>query len=440
MLKVAIIGRPNVGKSTLFNRLCGKKLAIIHDSPGVTRDRKYGKASIGPMDFFLTDTAGLENAKDGSIQAKMLEQTEFAAREADVILFVIDGRVGVTPNDRFFAKWLHKSGFKTILVVNKCEGSHASSGITEAHSLGFGEAVCVSAEHGEGMVDLFDVLLPYEQEDEDTEDDKCVSIAIVGRPNAGKSTLINALVGQNRVITGPEAGITRDSIAIDWEFRGHKIKIIDTAGIRKKKNIDSDLEQLSYRDAKHAIDFANIVVLVIDAMSPLEKQDLAIANMAIDEGRAIIIATNKSDQMKSGKNPKNEIELLIEESLPNIRGIKNIFISALKKQNLNALIDETLQVYKKWNYRISTAKLNKWLIDATAFHPIPLGSNHRPIRIKYVTQAKTRPPTFIMFANHPTEIEESYWRYLTNSLRANFGFEGVPIRILKRKADNPYHN
>jgi GTP-binding protein len=445
---VSIIGRPNVGKSTLFNRLTGRKHAIVDDMPGVTRDRREGQGNIGPLEFLVIDTAGLEQADEDALETRMMRQTEQAVAQSDLVLMVIDGRVGVTKEDLFFASWIRKKNKDIVLVVNKCEGRGASFGIQESYKLGFGEPVAISAEHGEGLVDLYEAVAPHYERYEhgvgkidisdDAIRDKHIQIAIVGRPNAGKSTLLNTLLQTERVLTGPEAGITRDAIAIDWHYKDNNIRLIDTAGIRRKSNIDNKLEKLSLEDALRAVRYAHVVILLIDANCPLEKQDLAIADIIIKEGRGIVLAINKWDSIEDKNAAFNEIKHQIDRLLPQIRNVPTIYLSALHGNNVEKAIDAALDVYKTWNKHISTAKLNTWLNQALERHPLPLGPHGKRLRIKYITQTKSRPPTFQLFASIPKEIPESYIRYLTNSIREEFEIPGVPIRMVLRKSDNPY--
>jgi len=444
---VAIIGRPNVGKSTLFNRLTGTRHAIVDDRPGVTRDRREGKGRIGPLHFDIIDTAGMEKASSETMEARMLQQTEMAVMQADVALMVIDGRVGILPDDIYFANYLRKKDKPVILAVNKCEGRQGSDTTNEAYKLGFKNQVSISAEHGEGMVDLYDVLAPfyeaYMHENEHLEieeggKDKHIQIAIVGRPNAGKSTLLNRLLQQERVLTGPEAGLTRDSIAIDWEYQGQQIRLIDTAGMRKKSNVSNKLEKLAVEDATRAIRYAHVVILMIDATIPLESQDITIAGMVIHEGRALVIALNKWDLVEDKQATSMSIREGIEHEYPQLKGMKIVNLSALHGNNLDKVMDAALASYHLWCSYISTSKLNEWLALATEQHPLPLSKSGKRVRIKYVTQHKRRPPTFLLFTTRPDEIQDSYMRYLMNHLRDYFELPGVPVRLILRKTENPY--
>ncbi len=452
MFKVAIIGRPNVGKSTLFNRLLGKKHAIVDDIPGVTRDRREAVIKIYDFSFKLSDTAGLEDAKKESLEYRMMEQTTIAVDESDLCLFMIDGRAGLTSTDRFFATWLRKKGKKIAMLINKCEGDKGDSGYYESLSLGFSPIIMISAEHNLGLEDLYLFLQKevaeynksannnneLEVDKQKTDEEISLQFAILGRPNTGKSTFINALLGENRVLVGPEAGITRDSIAIDFEYKGSKIKLIDTAGIRRKTNVIEKLEKLSVTDSLRALTFTHVAVLMIDATMPFEKQDLTIAELIINEGRAVVIVLNKWDQIKDKKSTLEEIDYQIDKVLPNIKGVPVVPISALKNKNIMAVLDAAQLAYKNWNKRFTTAKLNAWLRDAEQKHLPPLSSQKRRIRLKYITQGNIRPPTFTLFVNYPDELPDSYKRYLINDLRDVFDLQGVPVRMMLRKSDNPY--
>ncbi|HVJ43516.1 MAG TPA: ribosome biogenesis GTPase Der [Dongiaceae bacterium] len=454
---VAIVGRPNVGKSTLFNRLIGKRLAIVDDRPGVTRDRRYGSGRLGDLEFTAIDTAGLEDVRDDSLEARMREQTEQAIASADVALLVIDARAGLTALDEYFARQLRKSTTPIILVANKSEGHAGQAGALEAFSLGLGAPIPISAEHGEGLGDLYDALEPYakrdaaEQDaaiaaldaelellpDDDVEVPTHLQLAIVGRPNVGKSTLVNRLIGEDRLLTGPEAGITRDAIAIDWQWRDQPIRLIDTAGLRRRSKVVEKLERLSGADTDRAIRFAHVVVLVLDSADMLEKQDLTIARSVIDEGRALIIAANKWDAVEDKNSALKKLRDRLDLSLPQVRGIPVVTISGMTGRNLDRLMDAVLDVYQRWNKRVPTAQLNRWLGEVQQMHPAPLVGGRR-VKIRYMTQIKTRPPTFALFAQMADELPDSYHRYLLNGIRDTFGIDGVPLRLYTRRGKNPF--
>ncbi len=471
MLKVAIIGRPNVGKSTLFNKLAGKRLAIVDDTPGVTRDWREAEGDLFGQALTIIDTAGLEEAFDESIQGRMRQQTEFALERANAIIFVIDGREGVTPADEHFAAFLRKQKKPIILVVNKCENQkNTQSGIGESYGLGFGDPVVMSAEHAVGFDDLFDTLRPYfpeeeteddthsdgveqfpdlddiegledfvfEQEDDDPE--KPIKIAIVGRPNVGKSTLLNAIVEEQRVMTGPEAGITRDAIAVDWSYEGRKFTLVDTAGLRRKSKVVNQIERMSTEDSFRAIRLAQIVILVMDGNMILEKQDIQIAQHVIDEGRALVIAVNKWDAIKKDRSELLEdIKHKLSHSLAQVKGVQFATISAKNGKNIDKLFYKALQTYETWNKRVSTGALNRWLDRMESQNPAPLVQG-RHNRLKYMTQIKTRPPTFALWVSRPKELPDSYKRYITNGLRRDFDIQGTPIRLMIRASKNPYVN
>ena len=452
---VAIVGRPNVGKSTLYNRLVGRRVALVHDEPGVTRDRREGDASLLGLPFRVIDTAGFEEASDDSIEARMRQQTDLALAQADVVLMLMDARAGVTPLDRAFAAILRKLPVPVVLVANKCEGKAGENGLYECYGLGLGEPVPLSAEHNEGMGDLFEALRPYieptaddlaaEEHDEaaegeeDERPDRPLQLVIAGRPNVGKSTLINALLGEDRLLTGPEAGLTRDSITIDgFSHKGRALRLVDTAGIRRRANIDAPLEKLSVSNSLESIRMAEVVVLVMDPEQLMDKQDLTIARMVESEGRAMVIAINKWDTVANPEPVLKRLRDRLDTSLAQMRGIPCVCISALDRQGLDKLLDAVLSIHKLWNYRISTAKLNRWLEEILSHHPPPALAGGRRLKIRYMTEVKARPPTFVLFASKPEALPESYNRYLINGLRDAFGLDGIPIRLHVRGGKNPY--
>ncbi len=445
---VAIIGRPNVGKSTLFNRLVGRKLALVDDQPGVTRDRREGDATLGHLAFRVFDTAGLEEAADGSLTGRMRQQTETAIADSDIILFVIDARAGITPSDRQFAELARRSGKPVILIANKAEGKVGLDGAYEAFSLGLGDPVAISAEHGEGTSDLFEALAPFFPDADDEEEEEAaldeqgniqrpLRIAICGRPNAGKSTLINQMIGEERLLTGPEAGITRDSISLDWEWRGHAVKLYDTAGMRKRARIDDKLEKLSVADGLRAIRFAEVVIVLLDATIPFEKQDLTIVDLIEKEGRAVVIGLNKWDLVSDQHGLLKELREDATRLLSQVKGVSVIPVSGLTGRGIDPLMETVLDAYRIWNERISTSRLNRWLSDMLDGHPPPAVSGRR-IKIRYVTQVKSRPPHFALFGNQLSDLPRSYTRYLVNGLRETFDLKGTPIRLSLRSGDNPY--
>ncbi|MCK5295275.1 MAG: ribosome biogenesis GTPase Der [Alphaproteobacteria bacterium] len=440
---VSIIGRPNVGKSTLFNRLTGKKQAIVHEMPGVTRDRREGDASLLGIDFKVIDTAGMEEGDEGSLEHGMFKQTERALEESDVALFLFDIRAGVTPLDAHFADIIRKSKTPVILVANKCEGSIVKNNVYEGYSLGLGDPVVISAEHAEGMMGLFEALEPFirtkSDEIEDAEEEESpLQLAIVGRPNVGKSTLVNSLLRDERLLTGPEAGVTRDSIAVDWEWKGRKIRLVDTAGLRRRAKITCSVEKMSASNAIKVIDMAQVVILMLEPDGVLDKQDLVIAKHVLDEGRALIIAINKWDTATNKNAVLQKLKGKLMTSLNQVQGIHTITLSALKGQGNGKLMQAVFDVYELWNKRIPTAQLNRWLDGMTERHAPPLGSRGRHIRMRYITQAKARPPTFAIFTNNPENLPKSYTRYLIKGLRESFGLKGVPLRINLKKGKNPY--
>ncbi|MEX2200003.1 MAG: ribosome biogenesis GTPase Der [Dongiaceae bacterium] len=450
---VAIVGRPNVGKSTLFNRLVGKRIAIVDDLPGVTRDRREGRGRLGDLEFTLIDTAGLEEAASESLSARMQAQTRRAIAEADLVLFVIDARSGLIPDDRHFADLLRRSGKPTLLLANKSESRASEAGRYDAFALGFGEPLAISAEHGDGMSLLLEAMQQRLAPDAPASDeivagvadddmappapDAPIAITFVGRPNVGKSTLVNRLLGEERVITGPEAGITRDAITIDWEYGGRKMRLVDTAGLRRRARISERLEQLSGAETARALKYAQVVVLVLDATESFEKQDLTIAREVLEEGRALVIAANKWDAVAEPDAALKSLKDRIERSLPQARGIPLVTISAEEGEGIARLMRRVFEIYEKWNHRISTGDLNRWLGGITERHPPPMASG-KSVKLRYATQIKTRPPTFAIFVNRPTELPDSYLRYLVNGLRDTFGLDGVPLRITLRKGNNPY--
>ncbi|HOV03884.1 MAG TPA: ribosome biogenesis GTPase Der [Kaistiaceae bacterium] len=442
---VAIVGRPNVGKSTLFNRLVGKRLALVDDTPGVTRDRREGEARLGPLTFRIIDTAGLEEAEAESLTGRMRAQTEAAIADADLTLFLIDARAGVTPVDAHFADLIRRSDKRVLLVANKAEGRPGEAGYYDAFSLGFGEPIPISAEHGEGLADLAiaieqDMLeagIADDDEDEAEDRDRPVSIAIVGRPNAGKSTLVNRLIGEERLLTGPEAGITRDSITIEWEWRGRRVRLVDTAGMRKKARVQEKLEKLSVADALRAIRFAEVVVLTLDASIPFEKQDLQIADLVEKEGRAIVVALDKWDVIEDRGETLKTLREEAERLLPQLRGLTIVPVSGLTGEGLDKLMAAIFSTHDVWNRRIPTAKLNRWLEGVIEHHPPPAVSGRR-LKIRYMTQAKSRPPTFVVFCSRPDALPDAYRRYLVNGLRDTFKLPGVPLRLMLRGGENPY--
>ena len=439
-LKLAIVGRPNVGKSTLFNRLAGKKLAIVDDRPGVTRDRRFATGRIGDLDLMLIDTAGFEDITDESLESRMRAQTELAVVEADVVLFVMDAREGVTPADRIFGEQLRKSGKTVIVAANKAEGRAGNDGSLDAYSLGFGEPIEISGEHGEGMAELYEALAPYEVafEGDDEEDrSKPVMIAIVGRPNAGKSTLVNRLIGEDRLLTGPEAGITRDAIPVDWDWGGRAIRLVDTAGLRRKARINEKLEKLSTSDTIRAITFAEVVILVMDATHAFETQDLQIADLVEREGRGLVFVLAKWDLVEDPGAKLKEFIEIAERMLPQVKGTPTIALSAETGRGVERLMPAVLKVHRDWSTKIKTRDLNDWLQLAMQRHPPPAVSGRR-VKPKYMAQTKAKPPTFVLFSSRADQMPEHYRRYLVNSLRESFDLPGVPLRITIKSGANPY--
>jgi GTP-binding protein len=450
---VAIVGRPNVGKSTLYNRLVGKREALVDNAPGLTRDRREGAANLGGLLFTAIDTAGLEEAGADTLEAKMLAQSERAVADADLVIFLIDARAGVTPLDRHFAALLRRSGKPLALIANKCESRGGEAGLLEAYDLGLGEPIPISAQHGDGLSDLYDAIAAHAPPEEETaaaavalgddEPDRPLRLAIVGRPNVGKSTLVNRLVGEERVLTGPEPGVTRDAISIDWSYQGRPIALFDTAGLRRRARIDDRMEKLSASDAIRAVRFAHCVILMIDAteIEPntggLHKQDLTIASTAIEEGRALVVAANKWDAVDDRARVRARIEESLEDSLGQARGVPMVQITALDGTGVAKLMAAVFTVDARWNMRLPTAALNRWLEDMTARHPPPVAKGRR-LRLRYMTQVNTRPPSFALFVSRPVELPGAYRRYLVNGLRDAFGLDGVPIRLMMRKGKNPY--
>lgn len=457
---IAIIGRPNVGKSTLFNRLVGKKLALVDDRPGVTRDRREGAAHLLGLDFNVIDTAGYEDEDARTLPGRMRKQTELAVADAELALFVIDGRAGLTPLDEEIARWLRSSRTPVVLVVNKAEGRAAESGILESYALGFGDPIPLSAEHGEGVADLFQAIRPFVEnfeaaaEDDPADENAILKLAIVGRPNAGKSTLINKMLDEDRLITGPEAGITRDSITVDWMWHdehlseedqldgidpNRRVRLIDTAGMRKRARVSDKLEKMSVADAKRAIDFAEVVVLLLDATKGLEAQDLRIADQVIQEGRCLVIAINKWDVAEGPSGLFNGIRAALDDGLAQVRDVPLIAVSAFTGKGIDQLVGAAFKTRRIWSQRVPTGKLNRWFEDAIEDNPPPAPGGKR-IKLRYITQAKTRPPSFVIFGTRVDDLPESYRRYLINGIRKKLGFGGVPVRLIIRSPKNPYHD
>jgi len=445
---IAIVGRPNVGKSTLFNRLAGKRLALVDDQPGLTRDRREADAELGTRTVRLIDTAGLEHGNQG-LMARMREQTLAAIKQADLIVFLIDAREGVVADDETFAELLRSSGRPVILAANKCEGRGAEPGMYDAYSLGIGEPLPISAEHGLGIGELSDAIEEAARSQRggaeimkrDTEEDEAVvhplRIAVVGRPNVGKSMLVNAILGEERMITGPESGITRDAIAMELSWQGRELRLFDTAGLRRKMRVEGSAEELAVGDALKAVKFAEVVVLLLDAQRPFEKQDLRIADLIVEEGRALVIAVNKWDLVRTPQAWLAELKEMCERLLPQIRGVAFVPISALTGKGLDQLMRAVLAADALWNKRLPTHALNQWLREAVDGHSPPTVLGRR-IKLRYITQSNARPPTFVLFCSRPKALPDSYTRYLVNSLRESFDMQGVPIRLHLRKGENPY--
>jgi GTP-binding protein len=446
---VAIVGRPNVGKSTLFNRLVGRRLALVDDEPGVTRDRREGEARLGDLAFRVIDTAGLEDAERESLSARMQAQTAAAIAQADAVLFLVDARAGATGADRAFADLVRKSGKPAILVANKSEGRAGEAGALETYALGLGEPIAISAEHGEGLADLYDALraalpeatAPREEGHRPAGDpeQQPIRIAVVGRPNTGKSTLINRLIGEDRLLTGPEAGITRDAIAVDLTWRGNLLRLYDTAGLRRRSRIEEKLEKLSVADALNAIRFAEVVVVLIDALTPFEEQDIRIADLVEREGRAIVIAVNKWDLIEAEAGALSRLRDEVDRLVPQIKGVQTVVLSAKSGQGLDRLMDAVMKAHAVWNRRVPTAALNRFLAQAVEANPPPALRGRR-FRLDYITQPKARPPTFVLFSARAEALPETYRRYLINGLRENFALPGTPIRLTLRAKANPYAN
>ncbi|SKB70446.1 ribosome biogenesis GTPase Der [Sphingopyxis flava] len=447
---IAIVGRPNVGKSTLFNRLVGKRLALVDDQPGVTRDRREGDGKLLGLEFRIVDTAGFEDHDAATLPGRMRLQTEKAVREANAALFLIDARAGVTPLDEEIARWLRSEDTPIILCANKAEGKAGEAGLMEAYSLGFDTVLALSAEHGDGQVELFDALRPIvepfmdaEAEEAAAEEDALgpMKLAIVGRPNAGKSTLINRMIGEDRLITGPEAGITRDSIRVDWQWEKdgevHEIQLFDTAGMRKRAKVQDKLEKLSVADALHAVDFAEVVVLLLDATKGLEAQDLRIADRVLQEGRALIVALNKWDVAENPSALFNGVRGALDDGLAQVKGVPVLSISGATGKGIDTLVRVAFEQRAIWTNRVSTAKLNRWFEGAVAANPPPAPGGKR-IKLRYITQARTRPPTFVVFGTRTDALPASYERYLVNGMRKELGFQGVPVRLNFRNSRNPY--
>ena len=448
---IAIIGRPNVGKSTLFNRLVGQKLALVDDEPGVTRDRREGQARLGDLEFTVIDTAGLDEGAKGSLTARMQEQTETAIKLADALMFVIDARVGLTPTDRAFADFARRANKPVLLLANKSEGKQGEAGAMEAYALGLGDPIAISAEHGEGLGDLYDALrelLPEGVEDEAESPDEAdeaeqdsskrpIRVAIVGRPNAGKSTLINRLLGEERLLTSTEAGTTRDSIAVEIDWKGRAFRVFDTAGLRRRSRIEEKLEKLSVADALRAVRFAEVVVLMMDAQNRFEEQDLRIADLIEREGRALVIAVNKWDLMDAKPGQISALRVDADHWLPQVAGVPIVAVSGLMGEGIDRLMEAIVTAYAVWNKRVPTSALNRWFEQAIAANPPPAVSGRR-LKLNYITQTKARPPSFVLFCSRADAVPQSYLRYLVNSLRDMFALPGTPVRITLREKANPF--
>jgi GTP-binding protein len=446
---IAIVGRPNVGKSTLFNRLVGKRVALVDDRPGVTRDRREGEGRLLGLEFRVFDTAGFEDEDPASLPGRMRQQTEAAVREADAALFLIDAREGLTPLDEEIGRWLRAESTPVIVAANKAEGRGGEAGRLEAFALGLGEPIAISAEHGEGVVDLFEALrplverVPGEEGEPDPldEDDSAapLQLAIVGRPNAGKSTLVNRMLGEERMITGPEAGITRDSISLDWEWQGRAVRLVDTAGLRKRAKVEDKLERLSAMDTRRSIDMAQVVVLLLDATRGLEAQDLRIADQVVEEGRVLIIALNKWDVAENASSLFNGVKAALEEGLAQLKGVPVLTVSAKTGKGIDTILEVAFELRDAWSRRVSTGELNRWFEGAVDANPPPAPGGKR-IKLRYITQVKTRPPSFVVFGNRVDELPESYRRYLLNALRRDLKLGPVPLRLTLRGSKNPFES
>ena len=443
---VAIIGRPNVGKSTLFNRLVGKRVALVDDRPGVTRDRREGEGQLLDLKFRVMDTAGFEDQDPHSLPGRMRAQTDAAVREADVALFLIDGREGLTPLDEEIARWLRSHSTPVVIAANKSEGNAGEAGRMEAFALGLGEPFALSAEHGEGLVDLFEAIRPHVEHEhflteieEEEEGTGPLKLAIVGRPNAGKSTLVNKMLGEERMITGPEAGITRDSISLDWEWQGRPVRLVDTAGLRKRAKVEDKLEKLSAFDTKRAIDHAEVVVLLLDATRGLESQDLRIADQVLEEGRALVIALNKWDVAEHASSLFNGVKAALEEGLSQLKGVPLLTVSGKTGKGIDQLLTAAFEVRDNWSRRVTTGELNRWFERAVEQNPPPAPGGKR-IKLRYITQVKSRPPTFVVFGTRVDQLPTSYQRYLLNSMRRELDLGPVPLRMTMRAPKNPFHN
>src|SRR5690625_235721 len=452
---LAIVGRPNVGKSTLFNRLVGRRLALVDDRPGVTRDLREGEGRIGDLHFTVVDTAGLEDVSDDSLPGRMRRLTERAGEEADLCLFVVDARAGIMPADEVFAGILRRSGVPVVLAVNTAEGREAQAGVLDAFTRGLGEPVAISAEHGAGMGELYHALKPHSERieeergeaaqksapdplaDDPLAEHRPMQIAVIGRPNAGKSTLVNKILGEERLLTGPEAGITRDAIAVTADWGGREFRIFDTAGLRRKSRIEDRVEKLSVGDALRAIRFAEVVIVLLDADQAFETQDLRIASLAEREGRAVVLAINKWDTVRDGQARLREFREKFDRLLPQLRGAPLVPVSALTGRGLDRLCKAVIEMHQIWNRRVQTSRLNEWLAAETAAHPPPAPGGRR-IRLRYITQVRTRPPGFVIMCQRADQVPDDYLRFLANGLRRHFGFPGVPLRLTLRKGKNPY--